>query len=137
MSRVIARKLWGWLPNLTPFAVGLCHKQGHQKGHFSCLLPRFSFLPWSLPPICFSPHMSWVDEERRSTSISAVRCCSDLQVASLEPATHAYSFWEGVPASGKEAFGKLFAKSRSLKVRRRGSAAAGSRCCRCGISSSH
>ncbi|MEW5317448.1 MAG: hypothetical protein WDW38_008742 [Sanguina aurantia] len=45
-----------------------------------------------------------------------IRCASVEQVSSLEPATHAYSFWEGVPASGKEAFGKLFAKSRSLKA---------------------
>lgn len=38
------------------------------------------------------------------------------QFASLDPATHAYSFWEGVPASGKRAFGELFAKSKSLRV---------------------
>jgi len=38
------------------------------------------------------------------------------QVASLHPATHAYSFWEGVPRSGKAAFGRLFAASKTLKV---------------------
>lgn len=38
------------------------------------------------------------------------------QVHSLEPATHAYSFWEGVPLPGKLAFGELFARSRTLKV---------------------
>lgn len=38
------------------------------------------------------------------------------QVDSLEPATHAYSFWEGVPVSGKKAFGRLFAQSRTLRV---------------------
>jgi hypothetical protein len=40
-----------------------------------------------------------------------------LQVASLDPATHAYSFWEGVPRDGKAAFGRLFRTSQTLKVR--------------------
>eukprot|EP00798_Chlamydomonas_sp_ICE-L_P021108 gene21108-27996_t len=35
---------------------------------------------------------------------------------SLEPATHAYSFWEGVPYSGKKAFGRLFASSTTLRA---------------------
>ena len=39
-----------------------------------------------------------------------------LQVATLEPATHAYSFWEGVPVEGKCAFGRLFAESRTMQV---------------------
>ena len=39
------------------------------------------------------------------------------QVATLDPATHAYSFWEGVPPSGKQAFGRLFAASTTLVVR--------------------
>lgn len=39
-----------------------------------------------------------------------------LQATSLAPATHAYSFWEGVPHSGKAAFGRLFAASKTLKV---------------------
>ena len=39
-----------------------------------------------------------------------------LQVLSLDPATHAYSFWEGVPVDAKCAFGALFAASRTLKV---------------------
>ena len=38
------------------------------------------------------------------------------QVDTLDPATHAYSFWEGVPPSGKEAFGRLFHKSSTLQV---------------------
>lgn len=33
----------------------------------------------------------------------------------LNPATHAYSFWEGVPASARRAFGALFAKSSTLR----------------------
>jgi hypothetical protein len=40
------------------------------------------------------------------------------QVASLDPSTHAYSFWEGVPRDGKAAFGRLFRRSQTLKVRR-------------------
>lgn len=39
---------------------------------------------------------------------------STKQVGTLDPATHAYSFWEGVPASGKAAMGRLFAASSTL-----------------------
>jgi hypothetical protein len=42
------------------------------------------------------------------------------QIPSLDPGTHAYSFWEGVPYSGKKAFGRLFRTSRSMKVSRAG-----------------
>jgi hypothetical protein len=38
------------------------------------------------------------------------------QVATLDPCTHAYSFWEGVPIDGKAAFGRLFAASRTLRA---------------------
>jgi len=41
----------------------------------------------------------------------------DVQVKTLEPGTHAYSFWEGVPTEGKIAFGKLFAGCTTMKVR--------------------
>lgn len=44
-----------------------------------------------------------------------IDCTSVEKVASLEPATHAYSFWEGVPQEGKDAFGRLFARARTLK----------------------
>ena len=40
-----------------------------------------------------------------------------MQIASLDPATHAYSFWEGVPMDAKYAFGCLFAASKTLQVR--------------------
>ncbi|KAF5841966.1 hypothetical protein DUNSADRAFT_10137 [Dunaliella salina] len=43
-------------------------------------------------------------------------CKSIEEVPSLIPATHAYSFWEGVPHSGKAAFGRLFATSKTLKA---------------------
>jgi hypothetical protein len=33
----------------------------------------------------------------------------------LDPATHAYTFWEGVPVKARMAFGQLFAKSSTLK----------------------
>jgi len=45
-----------------------------------------------------------------------ITCSSVEKVGSLEPATHAYSFWEGVPHSGKAAFGRLFEASRTLKA---------------------
>ncbi|KAJ9513041.1 hypothetical protein QJQ45_029470 [Haematococcus lacustris] len=53
----------------------------------------------------------------RSGSLPKPRidCTSVEKVASLEPATHAYSFWEGVPQQGKDAFGRLFASARTLK----------------------
>jgi hypothetical protein len=38
-------------------------------------------------------------------------------VQGLGGATHAYSFWEGIPQEGRGAFGRLFASSKSLKVR--------------------
>ena len=33
----------------------------------------------------------------------------------LDPATHAYSFWEGVPVDARCAFARLFAASRTLR----------------------
>lgn len=32
----------------------------------------------------------------------------------LDPATHAYAFWEGIPVKARTAFGELFAKSSTL-----------------------
>ena len=34
---------------------------------------------------------------------------------SLDPATHAYSFWEGVPVDARCAFARLFAASTTLR----------------------
>ena len=39
-----------------------------------------------------------------------------VQVKTLDPCTHAYSFWEGVPMDGKAGFGRLFAASRTLRA---------------------
>lgn len=39
-----------------------------------------------------------------------------LQLSTLEPATHAYACWEGMPRSAKVAFGSLFVSSASLQV---------------------
>lgn len=33
----------------------------------------------------------------------------------LDPATHAYTFWEGIPTKPRAAFGELFAKSSTLR----------------------
>lgn len=44
-----------------------------------------------------------------------VLCTAIERVLSLDPATHAYSFWEGVPRQGKAAFGRLFARSATLQ----------------------
>jgi hypothetical protein len=38
------------------------------------------------------------------------------QLSTLEPATHAYACWEGMPRTAKVAFGALFAKARTLQV---------------------
>ncbi|KAI7841649.1 hypothetical protein COHA_004669 [Chlorella ohadii] len=44
-----------------------------------------------------------------------IECSAIENVCSLDPCTHAYSFWEGVPVDGKAAFGRLFAASRTLR----------------------
>lgn len=38
------------------------------------------------------------------------------QFSTLNPATHAYSFWEGIPEGGRIAFGSLFNRSPSLRT---------------------
>ena len=38
-----------------------------------------------------------------------------LQMQSLGPSTHAYSFWQGMNDCGKSAFGALFAASNTLR----------------------
>ncbi|GAB4814101.1 hypothetical protein N2152v2_001147 [Parachlorella kessleri] len=38
------------------------------------------------------------------------------QVTTLDPFTHAYSFWDGIPPAGKAAFGRLFAASSTLQA---------------------
>ena len=37
-------------------------------------------------------------------------------MATLDPCTHAYSFWDGIPPAGKAAFGRLFAASSTLQA---------------------
>ena len=44
-----------------------------------------------------------------------VHCTAIEKVPCLDPATHAYSFWEGVPPDARAAFGRLFAASRTLQ----------------------
>lgn len=49
--------------------------------------------------------------------VVAYLCCvARMQVVSLDPATHAYAFWEGVTFEGKASTGRLFAVSKTLKV---------------------
>ncbi len=47
--------------------------------------------------------------------LPVIECKPVEKVRSLDPATHAYSFWEGVPVDARVAFGRLFASSRSLR----------------------
>lgn len=76
------------------------------------------------------------DARRRDRPPTQLICDADTcpriprQVASLDPGTHAYSFWEGVPREGKAAFGRLFRTSRTLKVRPRPLRAAPAAFCR-------
>ncbi|GMH45995.1 hypothetical protein BSKO_13959 [Bryopsis sp. KO-2023] len=44
-----------------------------------------------------------------------ITCSSIEEIQTLDPYTHAYSFWEGVPQTGKNAFGRLFRKSETMK----------------------
>ncbi|GAB4821524.1 hypothetical protein N2152v2_008570 [Parachlorella kessleri] len=46
----------------------------------------------------------------------SIQCAPIEQMKTLDPCTHAYSFWEGVPLDGKAAFGRLFAASRTLQA---------------------
>jgi hypothetical protein len=55
-----------------------------------------------------------IQSKHNAKSITLLCLC--VQIASLEPCTHAYSFWEGVPVSGKQAFGRLFAAARTMQV---------------------
>lgn len=38
------------------------------------------------------------------------------QIKSLDPVTHVYSFWEGVPAGARAGLGKLFRESRTTRA---------------------
>ncbi|DBA79533.1 TPA: hypothetical protein ACH3X1_008235 [Trebouxia sp. C0004] len=49
-------------------------------------------------------------------AVPEVQCSAIEKIRTLEPATHAYSFWEGVPINAKCAFGCLFAASKTLKA---------------------
>eukprot|EP00955_Chlamydomonas_euryale_P101391 365340-Chlamydomonas_euryale.AAC.12 len=44
-----------------------------------------------------------------------VHCLRIEDMPTLEPATHAYSFWEGIPEAGRQAMGRLFARSRTMR----------------------
>ncbi|KAK9826092.1 hypothetical protein WJX81_001533 [Elliptochloris bilobata] len=52
----------------------------------------------------------------QALTVPHVRCAPVEQVTSLAPATHAYSFWEGIPVGAKCAFGRLFAASQHVQA---------------------
>lgn len=55
------------------------------------------------------------DRFLENASLPSVECAAIEDVASLTDCTHAYSFWEGVPPSGKEAFGRLVTASPNIR----------------------
>ncbi|KDD73832.1 hypothetical protein H632_c1801p1, partial [Helicosporidium sp. ATCC 50920] len=55
------------------------------------------------------------DRFLENASLPSVECAAIEDVASLTDCTHAYSFWEGVPPSGKEAFGRLVTASPKIR----------------------
>ncbi len=54
-----------------------------------------------------------VDLTSGGRKVPVIHCSTIEQVVDLRGATHAYSFWEGIPMSAKLAFGKLFHDSRT------------------------
>ncbi|KAK9904097.1 hypothetical protein WJX75_004484 [Coccomyxa subellipsoidea] len=53
----------------------------------------------------------WTDFE-----VPSIRCAPIEEIKTLDPATHAYSFWEGVPEDSRRAFGRLFRASKTLQA---------------------
>ena len=51
-----------------------------------------------------------------SLSSTRVDCCSIEGVRTLDPATHVYTFWEGIPIAAKEALGSLFCQSKTCQA---------------------
>lgn len=47
-------------------------------------------------------------------SLPGITCAPIENLKTLNPATHAYSFWEGIPIDARKAFGSLFARSTTL-----------------------
>jgi len=47
--------------------------------------------------------------------LPAVFCADVGGLRTIEPATHVYSFWEGIPGGAREALGALVRKSRSVR----------------------
>ena len=60
------------------------------------------------------------EEEREEETwtlpaVPDIQCCPVEALPSLDPATHVYSFWEGVPPRARAAFGELVARSRTVR----------------------
>jgi hypothetical protein len=51
----------------------------------------------------------------KAVDLPVIECTPVEKVLSLDPATHAYSFWEGVPLDARAAFGHLFDGSHTLR----------------------
>jgi hypothetical protein len=51
---------------------------------------------------------------KQDLPVPTLTCAPIEDISTLEPFSHAYSFWEGVPADARAAFGKLFAESSTL-----------------------
>lgn len=89
-------------------SVGICSAWGVEIDSIKCLKAE-AFLRQvaavlrgrgTAPPDLVLPHIA-------CTPIECLR--------TLDPATHAYSFWEGVPVDARVAFGSLFAASSTLR----------------------
>jgi uncharacterized protein YbjQ (UPF0145 family) len=57
-----------------------------------------------------------VDLLTEGRNVPVISCCSIEMADIVNGATHAYSFWEGIPEDGKKAFGRMFSMSRTLKA---------------------
>ena len=62
-----------------------------------------------------------LSEKSPSVSVDKIECpivdCSPIEtIKSLDPATHVYTFWEGIPSVAKRALARLFCASRTCKA---------------------
>lgn len=89
-------------------------KQQHQDPDLHCCMVEEVSVP---PLLARSMHAGSCANHQQPGGIShSFWCLLPAQFASLEPATHAYSFWEGIPLEGRKAFGRLFASTQSLQA---------------------
>lgn len=53
--------------------------------------------------------------DMNAIALPRIECAPIEVVPTLEPATHLYSFWEGIPWEAREAVGRLVAESRTIR----------------------